>query len=116
MNTTDNIVSERHFRRLLQDFVKSAGVEAHVSVRPGGDALLARIECKNLQDAELVERAVLQRRGEFGERGADTSVIVQFPGVTVSLPLPVVKPEANAARGEAFLSKTFPTKPEPFAW
>jgi hypothetical protein len=114
--TSDNITTEWALRRLLQGFMESVEIEAHVSVRHGGDALLARIECKNLQDAELVERVVLQRRGEFGERGADASVIVQFPGLTVSLPLPVVKPDASAARGEAFLSKTFPTKPEPFAW
>jgi hypothetical protein len=112
--TSDNITTEWHFRRLLQSFVEAAGVEAHVSVRPGGDALLARIECKNLQDAELVEAVVLQRRGEFGERGADTSVIVQFPGLTVSLPLPKPEPTTSAARGEAFLSKTFPAKPELF--
>jgi hypothetical protein len=114
--TSDNITTEWALRRLLQGFVESVEIEAHVSVRHGGDALIARIECKNLDDAQDIERFIIRHRDEFGDRGADASVIVQFPGVTVSLPLPVVKPEANAARGEAFLSKTFPTKPEPFAW
>lgn len=113
---TSDTTTEYRLRQILQGFVEDAQIEARVSVRHGGDALLGRIECKTLADAEILERFILQRRGELGTRGPDASVIVQFPGLTVSLPLPKVEPQGNAARGESFLSKTFPTNPEPFAW
>lgn len=114
--TSDNITTAYGFRRLLQGFVESVDIEAKVSVRDGGDALLARIECKNLDDTQSLERFVLRHREEFGTRGADATVLVQFPGLTVSLPKPEPTAQGDAARGESFLSKTFPTKPEAFEW
>lgn len=52
----------------------------------------------------------------LADRSRDPNKFANLRVVAVERGLMKPEPVGNAARGEAFLAKTFPTKPEPFAW